>query len=139
MCGRRRISSLVNSPRTAEGRLHLAIVKRRAFWSCSDVVLDASLGYGEYRFAVRKERLDDNAVFGMFLWDATAARLHFREVDIELSRWGNLRKQNAQFAVQPYQRAAISSASSFPKGWLNCRSIGVPVASSAAPPRAAEW
>jgi hypothetical protein len=89
----------------AEGRLHLAIVRKRAGWFCSEVVLNRSLGYGEYHFAVRSKELDTNAVFGMFLWDARAPRLHFREVDIEVSRWGDPRKPNAQFAVQPYQRA----------------------------------
>jgi hypothetical protein len=89
----------------AEGRLHLAIVRKKAGWFCSEVVLNRSLGYGEYRFAVRNKVLDANSVFGMFLWDARAPRLHFREFDIELSRWGDPRKANAQFAVQPYRRA----------------------------------
>jgi hypothetical protein len=100
----------------AGGRLHLGIVGKKGGWFCSEVVLGRSLGYGEYRFVVRKEDLDDNAVFGMFLWDARAPRLHFREVDIELSRWGDPRKANAQFAVQPYQRAGNLVRFELPEG-----------------------
>jgi hypothetical protein len=79
----------------ARRRLHLAILRKRTGWPCSEVVLDRSLGYGEYRFGIRTSALDRNVVFGMFLWDSAAPRLHFREVDIELSRWGDPRKPNA--------------------------------------------
>jgi hypothetical protein len=100
----------------ARGRLHLAILKKRTGWVCSEVVLDRSLGYGEYRFRIWIDTLDRNAVFGMFLWDGSAPRLHYREVDIELSRWGDPRKPNAQFAVQPYQKPGNLVRFELPKG-----------------------
>jgi hypothetical protein len=66
------------------GRLHLAIVKERTGWFCSEVALNRSLGYGKYRFFVKFGKLDRNAVLGLFLWDYSAPRLHFREMDIEV-------------------------------------------------------
>ena len=100
----------------ARGRLHLAILRKRTGWLCSEVVLDRSLGYGEYRFGIRTSALDRNAVFGMFLWDAGAPRLHYREVDVELSRWGDPREPNAQFAVQPHQRPGNLVRFELPEG-----------------------
>lgn len=38
-------------------------------------------GIRDYRFGIRAGALDRNAVFGMFLWDGGAPRLHFREVE----------------------------------------------------------
>jgi hypothetical protein len=101
---------------TANGRLHLAIVRTKTGWCCSEVILNRSLGYGEYPFSVRADDLDRNAVFGMFLWDGSVPRLYFREIDIELSRWGDPRKPNAQFAVQPYQRPGNLVRFKLPEG-----------------------
>jgi hypothetical protein len=99
-----------------EGTLHLAIVEKRSRWFCSEIILNRSLGYGEYYFVVSTASLSDNAVFGIFLWDPEAPRLYFREVDIELSRWGNRRKPNAQFAVQPYSRPGHLVRFELPEG-----------------------
>ena len=41
----------------------------------------------------------------MFTWDAGAGQDH-REMDIELSQWGDPAAKNAQFVVQPYYVAA---------------------------------
>jgi hypothetical protein len=100
----------------ANGRLHLGIVKTVAGWCCSEVILKRSLGYGEYRFFVRADGFDKDAVFGIFLWDGSVPRLYFREIDIELSRWGDRGNPNAQFAVQPYQRPGNLVRFELPKG-----------------------
>lgn len=86
------------------GRLHLAIQRVGNRWVCSEVILERSLGFGEYRFVVSDTAgIDMNAVFGLFLWDTAAPQRYFHEVDIEISRWGE-QKPNAQFVVMPYQR-----------------------------------
>jgi hypothetical protein len=51
------------------------------------------------------ERFDANAVLGVFLWDSTAEDKAFREVDFEMSRWGDEKAAtNGQFVVQPSDR-----------------------------------
>lgn len=86
------------------GYLHLTIVQNGRRWLCSEIVSERSFGFGEYRFALQETaNLDINAVLGLFLWDTTAPQQHFREADIEVSRWGEA-KPNAQFVIQPYSR-----------------------------------
>jgi hypothetical protein len=87
------------------GRLHLAIALHGGRWNCSEVVSKRSFGFGEYRFVIQETaNLDTNAVLGLFLWDPSAPEHQFREADMELSRWGDERKPNAQFVIQPYVR-----------------------------------
>ena len=43
-----------------------------------------------------------DVVLGLFTWDDHGGE-HHREIDIELSRWGDPSEANAQFVVQPYQ------------------------------------
>jgi hypothetical protein len=91
----------------SQGRLHLKITKVKKNWTCAEVVCNASLGHGTYRFFLDSpvDRLDPNVVLGLFTWNDDAAYNH-REIDIELSRWGQVNNQNAQFVVQPYTQAA---------------------------------
>jgi hypothetical protein len=79
--------------------LHLAITKADNRWQCAEVVAEESLGYGEYRWVVAGDlaALDRQVVLGLFTYETTS-----REIDFELSRWGNKAKANAQFVVQPY-------------------------------------
>lgn len=86
------------------GRLHLRITNENGVWKCAEVVAQASLGYGTYRYTIDSDvaSLDANVVLGLFTWNDDAAYNH-REIDIEFSRWGNpLDPTNAQFTVQPY-------------------------------------
>jgi hypothetical protein len=39
---------------------------------------------------------------GLFTWDDGASEHRFREMDLEISRWGDPANANAQFVVQPY-------------------------------------
>jgi hypothetical protein len=89
------------------GRLHLRITKARGGWQVAEIGLDHPLGYGTYTWtlASRVDRLDANAVLGLFTYDDTSAADAHREIDIEVSRWGDAAAPtNAQFVVQPWNR-----------------------------------
>jgi hypothetical protein len=84
------------------GALHLQIVKRDQSWTCSEVNLTRSLGYGTYSFTVEDiSGLEPPVVFGMFTWDYSTDRENYREFDINISRWGDPNNKNAEFVVQP--------------------------------------
>jgi len=89
----------------SDGRLHLRIFKEPRGWECSEVVLTKQLGYGTYRFTVvtPPEMIDDRAILGLFTYGDDPEFEH-REIDIEISRWGDSAKPNAQFVVQPFDR-----------------------------------
>lgn len=88
----------------SSGRLHLKVTRKDAQWHCAEVIGSQSLGFGRYTFVIEGgfERMDQNAVLGLFLWDAGAPEHHHREIDIEFSRWGVSNNQNAQSVVQTY-------------------------------------
>jgi hypothetical protein len=82
------------------GFLHLRIVKAGARWAVAQIQLTRSLGYGSYRFVVRDvSHLEPATVFALYTWDNFGPP---REMDIEISRWGEPADQNAQFVIQPY-------------------------------------
>ena len=82
------------------GFLHLRIAGRPGNWTSAEVSLSRSLGYGSYRFVVRDvSRLEPAAVFSIFTWDDSGPP---REMDIEISRWGEPSGKNAQYLIQPY-------------------------------------
>lgn len=91
----------------AQGRLHLKICKRAGIWSCAEVVSLRSFGYGCYRTFLESsgDALDAHAVLGLFTWNDDAPYAH-REIDVEVSRWGNgADTDNAQFVIQPWDAA----------------------------------
>lgn len=99
------------------GNLRLGIGLYRGRWQASEVVLNRSLGYGTYTFVVRETAgIDPNAVLGLFLWDPVAFRIHNRELDIEISRWGDPKNSNSQFVVQPYSRPGNQERFGLPGG-----------------------
>jgi hypothetical protein len=85
-------------------RLHMRIERRHGRWYSAEISTDDAFGYGTYIFHVtrRPADLDPNVVLGLFTWDDHAGE-HHREIDVELSRWGDPSGANAQFVVQPYQ------------------------------------
>jgi hypothetical protein len=87
----------------SQGRLHEAIVKKNGKWYCAEVVCTRNLGYGTYRFIVNNSAntQDQNSVLGLFTWDDNSDYNH-REMDIEISRWGEMTNNNSQYVVQPY-------------------------------------
>ena len=89
------------------GALHLRIARGEKGWTCAEISLTSSLGYGTYEYTVRDtSRLDPAAVFGMFTFDYAGGALNNREMDIEISRWGDPSGKNGQYTVQPYYVAA---------------------------------
>ena len=82
------------------GFLHLRIAKNASGWSSAEADLSRSLGYGSYRFVVRDiSHLEPAAVLAISTWDDSGP---YREMDIEIGRWGESGGKNAQYVVQPY-------------------------------------
>lgn len=87
-----------------KGQLHMKISYRDGKWYCTEVINDTSLGYGKYIFqlSTRVDKIDKNAVLGLFTWDDTAPEHHYREIDIEFTKWEKTVNENAQYVVQPW-------------------------------------
>lgn len=88
-----------------DGYLHMKTANRCDKWFCSEVILDASPGYGTYVFTTqgRVDLLDPNIVLGLFTWDTDAPHYNYREIDIEFSRWWDADEpNNAQYVIQPW-------------------------------------
>lgn len=86
------------------GALHLRIVNRNNQWTCSEVNVTRSLGYGTYVFTVEDtSNLDPAAFFEIFTWDHSSNQGSHGEFDINISRWGDPQNanENAQYTVQP--------------------------------------
>ena len=86
-----------------KGRLHLGIRRDEGLWSCAEVISERSFGFGTYRFRLDSpvDDIDPNAVVGLFTWSDRPDFNH-REIDIEISRWGEPGNPNAQFVLQPW-------------------------------------
>ena len=102
-----------------KGAMHLRISKTENDWSCAEASMMRNLGYGTYEFVVRGlDALEPAAVFGMFTYDYASAAVHNREMNIEISRWGDSTKKNAQYVLQPYYVAANVHRFNAPAGTL---------------------
>jgi hypothetical protein len=97
-----------NDPRDVwvdgNGYLHLSIVNRDGKWYSTEVVCIDPLEYGTYTLVTgsRIDLINKNAVLGFFTWDDHAPANHYREIDIEFSRWGDAAGLNAQYVIQPW-------------------------------------
>ena len=101
------------------GFLHLRIAQNAGQWTCAEVKLPRSLGYGSYRFVVRDvSQLEPAAVLSMFTWDDAEAGQNHREMNIELAKWGDAANKNAQYVVQPYYVPANVVRFNVPAGAL---------------------
>jgi hypothetical protein len=58
------------------------------------------------------------AVFSMFTWDYAGADPNNREMDIEVSRWGDPTTKNAQYVIQPFYIPENSARFMAPSGVL---------------------
>lgn len=86
-----------------KGYLHLQMAQRDGRWTCAEVSLNQSLGYGTYKFVVHDSaHLSPSAVLGFFTWDDTRSEGFHNELDIELSRWGDPKSKNAEYVIQPF-------------------------------------
>ena len=85
-----------------DGHLHLLVSQRNGRWSSADIHMMRSLGYGTYSFDVRDtSQLDAAAVLSLYTWDALGADQNYREVTVDVSRWGDPATMNGQYVVQP--------------------------------------
>ncbi|MBC8166044.1 MAG: hypothetical protein H7Y20_09240 [Bryobacteraceae bacterium] len=115
--GRRNAYDPANAWTDDKGYLHLRIGRKENDWTSAEVSLSRSLGYGSYRFVVREiSHLEPSAAFSIFTSDESAPA---REVDLEISRWGEINSKNAQYAIQPYFVPANVIRFMAPKGILS--------------------
>lgn len=85
------------------GYLHLRMQERNNHWTCAEVSLNRSLGYGSYSFVVQDtSHLTQSAVMGMYTLDELRSADVRSELDVEISRWGIASNKNAQYVVQPF-------------------------------------
>ena len=86
-----------------KGWLHLRITHEGGEWAGAELNLSRSLGYGSYSFVVHQApRFEPGTVMGLFTYDHFEPGPEHREIDIELSQWGDPAIKNAQFVIQPY-------------------------------------
>jgi hypothetical protein len=98
--GTRNVYDAANAWVDTRGFLHLRIAENSAGWTSAELGLSRSLGYGSYRFVVSDiSHLEAPVVLTISTWDGSGP---YREMDIEISRWGELAGKNAQYVVQPY-------------------------------------
>jgi hypothetical protein len=104
----------------ASGALHLRIEKKQDRWSCAEIFLNRSLGYGTYSITVRDTSLlEPAAVLSMFIFDESASEQYFREMDIEVGGRGHGPNENhAQYEIQPLYIPGNLSSSAVPAGPL---------------------
>jgi hypothetical protein len=92
-----------NARTDPSGALRMQIKKKGQGWSCAEIYLSRSLGYGTYAVTVRDtSRLEPAAVFSMFTFDDSASEERFREMDVEAGGRGDLAgSANARYVIQP--------------------------------------
>lgn len=87
----------------AKGSLHLRTSQQNGRWTCAEVGLTRSLGYGTYKLTVQDSaHLSPSTVLTFLTYDDLHTQDTGSEVDIELSRWGDPKRKNAQYVIQPY-------------------------------------
>lgn len=88
----------------ASGALHMRIRKKSGNWTCAQVVLARSLGYGTYVVVTSDaSQLEPAVVLSMETFDESAGDQNYREMGVEISRWGDATAQNnIQYDVQPF-------------------------------------
>lgn len=100
-----------------DGHMHLLLSERDGRWTSAEVRMTRSLGYGTYSFDVRDtSQLDPAAAFSVFTWDALGADQNFRELTVDVSRWGDPDNLNGQYVVQPENVAANVFRFAIPAG-----------------------
>jgi len=114
--GSRNFPAPANAWTDGNGFLHLRVSKQGDHWSTAEIKLSRSLGFGTYRFVVQDvAHLEPAAIFALFTWDELGPP---REMDIEISRWGEPQDKNAQYVVQPYVVPANTVRFDAPAGVL---------------------
>ncbi len=89
----------------------MQIKKKLGRWSCAEISLNRSFGYGAYSVTVRDtSHLEPAAVLSMFTFEEWAGDQHYRKMDLEVSRWGDAaNKNNVRYVIQPfYNRSEVT-------------------------------
>jgi hypothetical protein len=102
------------------GAMHLRIKKKEGRWSCAEAELTRSLGYGTYIVVVRDTtHLEPAAVLSINTFDDWGGDQHYREMDVEMARWGDAsNKNNAQYGIQPFYVPGNVAPFAAPSGTL---------------------
>lgn len=101
------------------GYLHLRMEEHDGLWTCAEVNLTRSLGYGSYIFVVQDtSHFGPSAGLGLYTNDDFRTDNTPGELDIELSRWGIADSKNAQYVVQPFYIPENVSRFTAPAGVL---------------------
>ena len=104
----------------ARGLLHMRIKKKGEKWSGTEMKLTHSLGYGTYVVTVHDtSELEPAAVLSLNTFDDWGGEQHYREMDVEISRWGDAAsKMNARYGIQPFYVPGNVAAFTAPAGTL---------------------
>jgi hypothetical protein len=102
--GTNNLYSSDNASVDASGALHLRITKKGDRWVCAEAELTRSLGHGTYTIVVRDtSTLEPAAILSMHTFDEWGGQEHYREMDVEIGRWGDAKyPSNTQYGVQPF-------------------------------------
>src|SRR5262249_53393769 len=85
-----------------DGAVHMRIAGEPGKWTCAELTLTRSFGYGLYTFTVDDiSTLDPAARFAIFTWDGPAIAQYGREMSINVGRYGDKAEDNARYVVQP--------------------------------------
>lgn len=116
--GSRNVFDPANAWVDPTGALHLKISREGDHWTCAEVKLTRSLGYGTYSFVVRDtSQMDLSAVLTLFTWDGGGPEENRHEVSYEVSHWGNPEdKTSTTMLIQPYYIATNGVRFQPPKG-----------------------
>ena len=86
------------------GALHLRLAGSPGNWTCAQIILSRTLGYGTYSFVVGDvSALDPAAVLAFYTLDGVSSARddNPREWNLAISRWGDPTRRNAQYVIQP--------------------------------------
>jgi hypothetical protein len=101
------------------GAVHLRIAGTPGRWTCAELALTQSFGYGLYTFTVDDiSRLDPAARFVIFTWDGPAIAQYGREMAITIGRHGERPEDNARYVIEPIDLPANRSNFFAPAGLL---------------------
>ena len=101
------------------GALHMRIAGEPGKWTCAELALTRSFGYGLYTFTLDDiSTLDPAARFAIFTWDGPAVAQYGREMAITLGQHGERPQDNGRYIVEPVDLPKNRSNFSAPGGVL---------------------
>ena len=103
----------------ADGAVHMRIAGEPGKWTCAELALTRSFGYGLYTFVMDDiSTLDPAARFAIFTWDGPAVAQYGREMAITIGRLGERPEDNARYIVEPVDIPANRAGFHAPAGTL---------------------